>query len=47
MTQEQIKWILNESTKKERMKVENVLEIGLYGFVIGVVTTLVYMIVTI
>lgn len=47
MTQEQIKWILNESTKKERMKVENVLEIGLYGFVVGVVTTLVYLIVII
>lgn len=47
MTQEQIKWVLDESTKKERMRVENILEIGLYGFVIGVVTTLVYMIVTI
>lgn len=47
MTSEQIKWVLDEGTRKERTRIEKVLEIGLYGFVIGVVLTLVALIVTI
>lgn len=46
MTSQQIKWILDESTRKERTRIEKVLEIGLYGFVVGVVLTLVILIVT-
>lgn len=47
MTQLEIKRILDESVVGERTRIEKVIEIGLWGFVVGVVVTLVILIVTI